>query len=166
MRPTAQATGLTSEILEAELRKHDAEELVREDLALEALFRDRAWRSPTPTSMRSLTADRRRDQVHVEETRKKWEEMGLIGGHREGVMQRKAVTWLMENVTVVEVEPAPETPMRCRPSPRVRRRQPRSPPRRPRPWRPRPLTSDEASAAEAAVDAPEANAAETESTEE
>ena len=41
----------------------------------------------------------------VEEARKKWEEMGPMAVITEGVMHRMAVGWLMENVTVVEVEP-------------------------------------------------------------
>jgi FKBP-type peptidyl-prolyl cis-trans isomerase (trigger factor) len=44
-----------------------------------------------------------------EETRKKWEEMGLMAVIREGVMHHKAVDWLMEKVTVIEVEPTEET---------------------------------------------------------
>jgi hypothetical protein len=44
-----------------------------------------------------------------EEARKKWEDMGLMAVIGEGVMHRKAVNWLMESVTVVEVEPTSET---------------------------------------------------------
>ena len=116
-------------MLEAELRK-DAEELVREDLALEALFRDKGMEVTDEDIDEELAEIATATKATAEEARKKWEDMGLMAVIREGVMHRKAVGWLMENVTVVEDEPtdeADEAPA----SPRVRRRQPRSRPRRP-----------------------------------
>jgi trigger factor len=102
------ATGLTSQTLEAELR-HDAEELVREDLALEALFRDKGMEITDAEVDEEFVAIAGGTDSTPEETRKKWEESGLIGVIREGIMLRMAVTWLMENVTVVEVEPTQDT---------------------------------------------------------
>lgn len=102
------ATGLTSEILEAELHK-DAEQLVREDLALEALFRDKGMEVSDAEVDEEISEIARASQSTVEEARKKWEEMGLMPVIEEGVMHRLAVGWLMENVKVVEVEPAGET---------------------------------------------------------
>ena len=104
----SEATGLTSEILEAELRK-DAEQLIREDLALEALFRLQGMEVTDADIDEELTEIARATKSTPEEARKKWEEMGLMAVFNEGVMHRLAVGWLMENVTVVEVEPTDET---------------------------------------------------------
>ena len=104
----SEATGLTSEVLEAELRK-DAEQLIREDLALEALFRDKDMEITDATIDEELAEIARATKSTPEEARKKWEEMGLMAVIREGVMHRLAVNWLMENVTVVEVEPTEDT---------------------------------------------------------
>jgi trigger factor len=104
----SQATGLTSEVLEAELRK-DAEELIREDLALEALFRDQGMEVSETDIDEELTQIADATKTTVDEARKKWQDMGLMAVLNEGVMHRKAVGWLMENVTVVEVEPTPES---------------------------------------------------------
>jgi trigger factor len=101
------ATGLTSEVLEAELRK-DAEELIREDLALEALFRDKGMEVSDTDIDEELAEIAGATKSTPEEARKKWEDMGLMAVISEGVMHRKAVNWLMENVTVVEVEPTSE----------------------------------------------------------
>jgi trigger factor len=102
------ATGLTSEVLEAELRK-DAEELIREDLALEALFRDKGMAVSDADIDEELAEIAGATKSTPEEARKKWEDMGLMAVISEGVMHRKAVNWLMESVTVVEVEPTDET---------------------------------------------------------
>jgi trigger factor len=102
------ATGLTSEVLEAELRK-DAVELIREDLALEALFREKGMEVTDADIDEELAEIARATKSTPEEARKKWEDMGLMAVIREGVMHHKAVNWLMENVTVVEVEPTDVT---------------------------------------------------------
>ena len=99
------ATGLTSDILDAELRK-DAEQLIREDLALEALFRYQGMEVTDADIDEELGLIADATKSTPEEARKKWEDMGLMAVFTEGVMHRLAVGWLMENVTVVEVEPA------------------------------------------------------------
>jgi len=104
----SQATGLTSEILETELHK-DAEQLVREDLALEALFRSKGMEVTDAAIDEEISEIARATKTTVDDARKKWEEMGLMPVIEEGVMHRLAVNWLMENVNVVEVEPTPET---------------------------------------------------------
>jgi trigger factor len=104
----SEATGLTSEILEAELRK-DAEQLIREDLALEALFRLKGMEVTDADIDDELAEIARATKSTPEEARKKWEDMGLMAVFSEGVMHRLAVGWLMENVTVVEVEPTEKT---------------------------------------------------------
>jgi hypothetical protein len=40
----------------------------------------------------------------VDEAREKWKAMGLMAVIAEGVMHRRAVGWLMENVEAVEVD--------------------------------------------------------------
>ena len=104
----SEATGLTSEILETELRK-DAEQLIREDLALEALFRLKGMEVTEADIDDELAEIARATKSTPEEARKKWEDMGLMAVFSEGVMHRLAVGWLMENVTVVEVEPTEKT---------------------------------------------------------
>ncbi len=104
----SEATGLTTEILEAELRR-DAEELIREDLALEALFRDKGMEVTDADIEAELTEIAKATKSTPEEARKKWQDMGLMAVLSEGVMHSKAVGWLMENVTVVEVEPTDES---------------------------------------------------------
>ena len=104
----SEATGLTSEILEAELRK-DAEQLIREDLALEALFRLKGMEVTDKDIDDELAEIARATKSTPEEARKKWEDMGLMAVFSEGVMHRLAVGWLMENVTVIEVEPTEKT---------------------------------------------------------
>ena len=98
---------MTSETLEAELRK-DAEELIREDLALEALFRQQGMEVTDAEIDEELVEIAKATNSTPEEARKKWEEMGLMAVIREGVMHRMAVGWLMDNVTVIEVEPSDE----------------------------------------------------------
>ena len=102
------ATGLTSEVLETELHK-DGEQLIREDLALEALFRAKGMEVTDAEIDIELADIARASNGSVEDARKKWEEMGLMAVIREGAMHRMAVNWLMDNVTVVEVEPTDET---------------------------------------------------------
>ena len=96
-------TGLTREVFDAEMAK-DAEQLVREDLALEALFRQLGFEVTDADIDQELEDIASASQATVDETRKKWKDMGLMAVIAEGVMHRRAVGWLMENVETVEVE--------------------------------------------------------------
>jgi trigger factor len=101
----ASMTGLTREVFEESLSK-DAEEQVREDLALEALFRQVGFEVTDADIDTELEEVARASSSTIEEAREKWKAMGLMAVIAEGVMHRRAVGWLMENVKVVEAEDA------------------------------------------------------------
>ena len=96
-------TGLTQEAFQSELAA-DAEQLVREDLALEALFRKLGFEVSDADLEEELKDISDASKITVEEARKKWKAMGLMAVIAEGVMHRRAVGWLMENVETVEVD--------------------------------------------------------------
>ncbi|MDR3685514.1 MAG: trigger factor [Coriobacteriia bacterium] len=101
-------TGLTQETFRSELAA-DAEQLVREDLALEALFRKLGFEVTDADLEEELKEISSASKMSVEEAREKWKAMGLMAVIAEGVMHRRAVGWLMENVEAVETdEKAPE----------------------------------------------------------
>jgi trigger factor len=104
----ANMTGLTRETFDAEMAA-DAEQLVREDLALEALFRKLGFEVTDEDLNQELKDIADASKITPEEAREKWKAMGLMAVIAEGVMHRRAVGWLMENVETVEVdEKAPE----------------------------------------------------------
>jgi trigger factor len=103
----ANLTGLTRETFEAELAR-DAEAAVREDLALEALFRKLGYEVTDADLDAELQEVADASKTTVEEAREKWKHMGLMAVIAEGVMHRRAVGWLMENVETVEREDKPE----------------------------------------------------------
>ena len=99
----ASMTGLTRETFEAEIGK-DAEQQVREDLALESLFRKLGFEVTDADLTEELEDIARASKTTVEEAREKWQKMGLMAVIGEGVMHRRAVGWIMENVATVEVD--------------------------------------------------------------
>lgn len=99
------ATGTTTEDLNATVSA-DAEELIREDLALESLFRKLGMKVTEEDLDREFEEMGRATKETAEQARAKWTEMGLLPVIRDGVMRRKAVEWLMENVTEVVVDPS------------------------------------------------------------
>ena len=103
----ASMTGLTREVFDAEIA-NDAEQQVREDLALEGLFRKLGLEVTEDDITSELEDLARASKSTVEEARAKWQKMGLMAVIAEGVMHRRAVGWLMENVKAVEVEEKPE----------------------------------------------------------
>lgn len=102
----ANMTGLTPDAFQAHLRA-DAEQLIREDLALEALFRQLGLEVTDEEIDKELEDIASATEGTVEEARTKWSEVGLMPVLKEGVMHRRAVEWLMENVEAVEVEDQP-----------------------------------------------------------
>jgi len=99
----ANMTGLTRETFETEMAA-DAEQLVREDLALEALFRKLGFEVTDEDLDQELKDISEASKITPEEAREKWKAMGLMAVIAEGVMHRRAVGWLMENVETVEVD--------------------------------------------------------------
>jgi trigger factor len=111
----ANLTGLTRESFDAQIGQ-DAEAQVREDLALEALFRAENM-EVTERDIEDELADlAKASKTSVEEAREKWEKMGLMSVIREGVMHRKAVNWLMGNVKTVETEDGETAPEAATPA--------------------------------------------------
>ena len=99
----ASMSGLTREAFEAELSK-DADLQVREDLALEALFRALGLEVTAEEMDEEFEEVAKAGNTTPEEARKKWQDMGLTAVIAESVMHRRAVGWLMENVEAVEIE--------------------------------------------------------------
>jgi trigger factor len=105
----ANLTGLTRETFEAELAS-DADLQVREDLALEALFRKLGYEVTEEDLNTELEEIATASKITVDEARDKWKSMGLMAVIAEGVMHRRAVAWLMENVKTVEIDEAKPEP--------------------------------------------------------
>ncbi len=108
----ANMTGMTREDFEANIL-NDAEQAVREDLALESLFRALGFEVTEDDINKELEDLATASKITAEEARKKWESMGLMAIIGEGVMHRRAVSWLMENVKTVEVSDEDENASRA-----------------------------------------------------
>ena len=103
----AEMTGMTREVFETQLRQ-EADQMVREDLALEALFRKLSYEITEEDLGQELEDIARASKMTADEAREKWKSMGLMAVIGEGVMHRRAVGWLMENVKTVEVDDSVE----------------------------------------------------------
>lgn len=99
----AEMTGMTREVFDAQIVS-DAAEQVREDLALESLFRKLGFEVTDEDIDSELEDLARASNSTVDEAREKWKAMGLMAVIAEGVMHRRAVSWLMDNVEVVEID--------------------------------------------------------------
>lgn len=100
-----QMTGVTPEKLQDDL-KEQAAVRVREELALEALFRAHGLEvtdRDVEDSLREITGG---DEHAAEELKASLTANGALPILREQVMHRKALKWLIEAVTVVEEEPS------------------------------------------------------------
>jgi trigger factor len=92
--------------LEADIRVQ-AVQSVREDLALEALFRDLGMEVSADDLEAELQEIAESTGTSVEDARKRWQELGLMAVITEQIMHRKTVQWLLENATVT-IEEAPD----------------------------------------------------------
>jgi trigger factor len=97
------ATGVDPEKLEADIREQ-AVESVREELALESLFRALEMEVTDADIDEELQAIGTESEESPEELRKRWEEAGVMGALREQVQQRKAMLWLLDHVSVTEMD--------------------------------------------------------------
>ncbi len=100
-------TGITMDDLEADIRVQ-GEQSVREDLALEALFRDLDMEVSAEDLEAELLEIAESTGTSVEDARKRWEELGLMAVVTEQIMHRKTVQWLLDNATVTLEEPPVE----------------------------------------------------------
>ena len=96
-----QASGVPFETLQADIGGQAAQS-VKEDLALEALFRAKGLEVTDADINEELNTVAEGTSVTPEEARKRWEDMGLMPVVEEQIMHRKAVDWLMENATITE----------------------------------------------------------------
>lgn len=98
-----QATGASPESLQADIAG-SADESVREELALEALFRDKGME----VTEDDINAELAEMSGGGEDALKFGENLRATGAMPilvEQIMHKKAVRWLMDNIEVVEVEP-------------------------------------------------------------
>jgi len=101
----AAATGLSFDTLTKEF-EGQAEESVREELALESLFRALGMEITDEDVDAEIAEIVGEDSV--QETRERFESSGIITSLEEQSMHRKATRWLMDNVEVIEEEPSDE----------------------------------------------------------
>ena len=97
-------SGVSDEVIANDITGQ-AQQSVREDLALEALFRalDLGIDDQDVDDELELVASATKKDK--DEARTQWEEMGLMPVIREQIMHRKAVNWLLENATIEIAEP-------------------------------------------------------------
>ncbi|MDO8847495.1 MAG: trigger factor [Coriobacteriia bacterium] len=100
-----QMTGITPDKLQSDL-KDQAAVRVREELALEALFRAQALtvsESDMDDAIREIVSG---DETEALKLRESLVANGALPIMREQIMHRKALKWLIDSVTVVEEEPS------------------------------------------------------------
>lgn len=86
--------------------KAQATDLVKEELALEAIFRHQGMEitdAAIDDEFRSAVAGS--ETITAEELRKQWEDQGMMAMAREGIRRGMAIRWLMDNITVNEELP-------------------------------------------------------------
>jgi len=103
-----QMSGVTMDVLEADV-KVQAEQSVREELALEALFRAHGLEVGDADIEEELQQIAGASESSVEDARKRWEELGLMPVVREQIMHRKAMLWLLDNLKINEEAAEQET---------------------------------------------------------
>lgn len=96
-----EATGVGMDVLEADIAAQAAQS-VREELALEALFRAKGMEVTDADLDEELATIATATETSPEEARKRWEELGLMAVVFEQITHRKASEWLLDNVTVTE----------------------------------------------------------------
>jgi trigger factor len=103
------SSGIDMDTLEGDIRKQAVQSL-REELALEALFREKGMEVTDADIDAELAEIATSTETSPEEARRRWEELGLMTVIREQIIHRKAILWLLDNVTIVEEAPADTEP--------------------------------------------------------
>ena len=100
-----EVTGSNLEQVENDIGEQ-ARASVREELALEALFRQMGWEITDEDVDAELAALAGAGESDPAELRKKWTEAGVMPVLHEQIMHKRAVRWLMdaENVKIIEEE--------------------------------------------------------------
>jgi len=100
------ATGYEGEKVLKDVEEQSAT-MVREELALEALFRALGMEVTEDDITGEIERFAEAAEVDVAELRARWDEKSAIEMLTEGIMHRKAIQWLMDpqNVEIIEEEP-------------------------------------------------------------
>lgn len=104
-----EATGVTQEEIEADVTR-EAAVRVRDDMALEALFRQAELEIDQNEVDAEVEKYAASEKVPVERMRERLIEAGVMAYIRERVIQRHATRWLMDHVEVIEQAPDSEAP--------------------------------------------------------
>ena len=114
------AIGVPIEVLEADINRQ-GEQAVKEELALEALFRSEGM-EVTDEDVREEIKTMITGSESVDDMLARWTDNGLLPIVREQVIHQRAVKWLLENGTITETDgteaantaptPPPPTPPR------------------------------------------------------
>jgi trigger factor len=104
-----EATGITREGLRDEIWR-EAASRVRDDFALEALFRQAGLEYTDEELDSEIEKLATTEKVPVASMREQLVDTGVMALLRERLMHRHAMSWLLDHVEVVEETPATETP--------------------------------------------------------
>jgi len=102
------STGITGDQLRADIAR-EAEARVRDELALEALAREVGLEVTPEEITAEITLIAAAQETDAGKLLEQLKANGALPMVEEGLLHRKAVRWLMDNVEVVEVEPGSET---------------------------------------------------------
>lgn len=98
-------TGATPEQIQDDMRLQ-ATQRVREELALEALFREKGF-EVTDEEFDAAIADIAGEEGHnADKLRAELTRNGVLPLVREQIIHRRALEWLMDNVTITEEDPS------------------------------------------------------------
>lgn len=112
-----EATGVTVEQIQADIRRQ-AELRVREELALEALFRAAGLTISDEDVEQAVLQMADGDAGQARRLREQLESAGTLPILKESIRQTKAFEWLMANVEVRDEEPPAEQPAEKKPKKR------------------------------------------------
>ncbi len=96
------AIGVPIEVLEADINRQ-GEQAVKEELALEALFRSEGM-EVTDEDVREEIKSMITGSETVDDMLARWTDNGLLPIVREQIIQQRAVKWLLENGTITETD--------------------------------------------------------------
>lgn len=99
-----EGSGIDMDTFEADIREQ-AIQSVREDLALESLFRKLGLEITDEDLSAEFDEIAKVAETTVEEARQRWEENGMMGVLREQITHSKSVDWLLDNITVTPEAP-------------------------------------------------------------
>jgi trigger factor len=120
------ATGIDMDTVESDILAQSTQS-IREDLALEALFRQQGMEVSDDDIEAELSEIAQATEAPIEDARKRWEELGLMPVISEQIMHRKAIQWLMDNAEVTLEQPPVEEPAVAEAAPAEKRASKKAP---------------------------------------